>query len=115
MNDRHRTIERYRKKHCNKQEYLSLDFRDFRREISLAAERIREVLEPVVGNIIKELARMAENYSKVMKQFQDNIKNMSEEEFQKILESPELTPEQISCIKKIRDDNNEQSTKSMGE
>ena len=94
MNDRHRMIERYKKKQAAKNKYVNESFlSDFGAVIARALNILYDELKKVCNTLW--------NFAK-------EIKDMPEDEFQKKLEElrPQLTDEQIKLLHKIRGDGN---------
>ena len=94
MNDRHRTIERWKKKQAAKNKYVNESFlSDFGAVIARALNILYDELKKVCNTLW--------NFAK-------EIKDMPEDEFQKKLEElrPQLTDEQIKLLHKIRGDGN---------
>lgn len=101
MNDRHRTIERYNKKHRKKaptQEELIID----------AIAKCIPSITNCIAKLVEDAARAFQTVANVMHDFAESIKTMSEDEYQKKIEElkPELTSEQMAIIQKIRGDGN---------
>ena len=110
MNDRHRTIRRYRMKHLKKGDVPYFLIEDWARSIC-----------PVIKKMTDGLINIAEKLFKAIYQFQEDIKAMPDEEFQKkyLDVKHKLTPEQIVFIEKIRgekiDERPNNESESMGE
>lgn len=94
MNDRHRMIERYKKKQAAKNRHIN--------EIPLTA------LGKAIGNLINALNETVTIAFKAIKNSITELQTMPEDEFQKKLEElrPKLTDEQIKALYKIRGDEN---------
>lgn len=109
MNDRHRTIARYKKRHCKKEDpYFFLN-------------DLGKRLAPAIEHIYNGLFELAQAALDALKKFTEDIKSMPIEEFKETIAKikPELTPEQLAILEKIRGDGNNErpnsETKSMGE
>ena len=109
MNDRHRTIERCKKKHRGKEVNLYSFLND-----------LGEKLVPVIEQAYQITLDTVSKAFDALKNFAEDIKTMPEEEYQKQMVELELelTPEQIAILKKIRgdgsDDRQNNPTESMG-
>lgn len=110
MNDRHRTIERYKRKHRGKEENPYFFLNDLGKRLVPAIKRINNAIQNTVEAVFDAL-----------KKFTDDLKQIPWEEYEKKMAEirPELTPEQIAILEKIRgdgpDDRPNSETKSMGE
>ena len=94
MNNRHRTIERWKKKQAAKNKHINKMFlNDF---------------GITVANLYDAIAKTVQEAMKVIKDFYTEVKTMPEDEFQEMLEEheSEFTDEQIKLLHKIRGDGN---------
>ncbi len=94
MNDRHRTIERWKKKQAARNKHQN--------------EFFLNDLGKAVLNLCDAITQTMSKAMKLIKDFSTKIKTMPEDEFQKKLEEfrPQLTDEQIKLLHKIRGDGN---------
>lgn len=94
MNDRHHTIERWKKKQAARNKHRN---KFFLNDFGKAVLDLYDVITKAVSEAMK-----------VIKDFYTEIKTMPEDEFQKKLEElrPQLTDEQIKLLHKIRGDGN---------
>lgn len=94
MNDRHRTIERWKKKQAAKNKHVN--------------EMFLNDLGKAIGNLINALNETVTIAFKAIKNSITELQAMPEDEFQKRLEElrPQLTDEQIKLLHKIRGDGN---------
>ena len=99
MNDRHRTKERYNKKHRKKaptQEELFVD----------AIVKCIPSMVDCMNRFVEEATRALKAVAYAIHDFAEKIKTMPDEEYQKAIEElkPELTSKQMALIQKIRGD-----------
>lgn len=94
MNDRHRTIERWKKKQAAKNKHVN--------------EMFLNDLGKAIANLCDAISKTVTEAMKVIKDFYIEIKTMPEDEFQRKLEElrSQLTDEQIKLLHKIRGDGN---------
>lgn len=94
MNDRHRTIERWKKKHAAKNKHMDVSLLY---DLGVAVAKSLNILVNRIKEVWSTLIDIA-----------NEIKTMPEDEFQKKLEElrPQLTDEQIRTLYKIRGDGN---------
>ena len=116
MNDRHRTIERWKKKQAAKNKHINNDsvttivkaFTDLGVKLANTFTDLGVAIAGAVNIIFDEFKRLSSTIFDFANDFVNYIKEMPEDEFQKKLEElrPRLTDEQIRLLYKIRGDGN---------
>lgn len=99
MNDRHRTIARYQKRHRKKEENPYFFLNDLGKK-----------LVPVMENLYQALLNTVQKVFDALHDFVAELKMMPEEKYQKTLAEleSELTTEQLTLLKKIRGSENDE-------